>query len=61
MNMEVLRTVLYMINHGFYDNMEELKQITGPIIMLLNGTTDDYNLINFAPSVNGKQETAPSV
>ena len=50
-----------MINHGFYDNMEELKQITGPIIMLLNGTTDDYNLINFAPSLNGKQETAPSV
>lgn len=47
MTIEVLRTVLFMINHGFYEKMDELKKLAAPIILLLNGATDQYNVINF--------------
>ena len=43
MTIEVLRTILFMINHGFYETMDELKQLSEPIILLLNGVTDKYN------------------
>lgn len=47
MTIEVLSTVLFMINHGFYEQMDELKKLAAPIILLLNGATDNYNLIHF--------------
>ena len=42
MTIEVLSTVLYMLNHGFYENNKELKELAMPIILMLNGATDEY-------------------
>ena len=54
MTIEVLSTVLYMLNHGFYENNKELKELAMPIILMLNGATDEYN------SNNEKTEPNPN-
>lgn len=35
--LEVLKTIKYMLNHGFYQNMNEIKDIALPVLSLLNG------------------------
>ena len=57
MTIEVLRTVLFMINHGFYEQMDELKKLAAPIILLLNGASDNYNLIHFIPQPGAEVKT----
>jgi hypothetical protein len=37
--LEVLKTIRYMLNHGFYKSMEELTAIAGPVVGLLNGAS----------------------
>ena len=37
MTIQVLKTVKYMISHGFYKSAEELSKISSPIVQLLNG------------------------
>jgi len=44
MTVEVLKTVLFMLNHGFYEQQDELKKLAGPIILMLNGSTVNYHL-----------------
>ena len=38
--LETLKIVNFMISHGFYANLNELKEISKPMIKLLNGSTD---------------------
>lgn len=40
--LETLKIVNFMISHGFYANLNELKEISKPMIKLLNGSTDIY-------------------
>jgi len=40
--LETLKIVNFMISHGFYANLQELKDISKPMIKLLNGSTDIY-------------------
>lgn len=54
MTLQVLRTVLYMINHGFYEKNNELKELAQPIILILNGSTDNYKTIKFSPVLGTK-------
>lgn len=37
--LEVLKTIKYMLNHGFYQNMNEIKDIALPVLSLLNGAS----------------------
>lgn len=37
MTIAVLRTVSFMVMHGFYLNPEELAKIATPIVLFLNG------------------------
>lgn len=37
MTIAVLRTVSFMVMHGFYQNPEELAKIATPIVLFLNG------------------------
>lgn len=37
--LEVLKTIKYMLNHGFYQNMSEIKDIALPVLSLLNGAS----------------------
>ncbi len=57
MTIKVLKTVLFMINHGFYEQLDELKKLAAPIILLLNGATDNYNLILFIPQPGAEVDT----
>lgn len=42
MTLEVLKMIQFMLNHGFYMNLKELKQLAIPMINLLNGSNDIY-------------------
>ena len=42
MTLEILRIIQFMLNHGFYNNLAELKQVAKPMINLLNGANDIY-------------------
>lgn len=35
--LEVLKVIKFMLNHGFYQNMNEIKDIALPVLGLLNG------------------------
>ena len=42
MILETLKIVKFMLNHGFYVDLKELKEISIPMIKILNGSTDIY-------------------
>jgi len=43
MTFEILKVIRFMLNHGFYQNLEELKGVAIPMVNLLNGANDIYN------------------
>lgn len=43
MTSEVLKIIQFMLHHGFYTNLEELKLVALPMINLLNGSNDSYS------------------
>jgi hypothetical protein len=42
MTLEILKIIKFMLNHGFYMNLRELKEISLPMINMLNGSNDIY-------------------
>lgn len=42
MTIEILKIIQFMLVHGFYTNLQELKQLSKPMIKLLNGSNDIY-------------------
>ena len=42
MTLEILKIIQFMLNHGFYTNLRELKEVAIPMINLLNGANDVY-------------------
>ena len=42
MTLEILKIIKFMLNHGFYVNLRELKEVSVPMINLLNGSNDIY-------------------
>ena len=42
MTLEILKIIKFMLNHGFYNNLRELKEVAIPMINLLNGSNDIY-------------------
>jgi hypothetical protein len=42
MTLEILKIIHFMLNHGFYMNLKELKEISIPMINMLNGSNDIY-------------------
>ena len=43
MTAEVLKIIQFMLNHGFYTDLEELKLVALPMINLLDGSNDSYS------------------
>ena len=46
MTLEILKIIQFMLNHGFYMNLRELKEISLPMINLLNGSNDIYGKVD---------------
>jgi len=42
MTLEILKIIKFMLNHGFFNNLKELKEVSAPMINLLNGSNDIY-------------------
>lgn len=42
MTYEILKIVQFMLKHGFYLNLNELKNIAFPMVNLMNGANDIY-------------------
>jgi hypothetical protein len=42
MTLEILKTIQFMLNHGFYTNLKELREVATPMISLMNGANDKY-------------------
>lgn len=42
MTLEILKIIKFMLNHGFYMSLRELKEVSIPMINLLNGSNDIY-------------------
>lgn len=42
--MEVLKSLYFMISHGFYQTHKELKAHIEPLNLLLDGTDDIYQV-----------------
>jgi len=42
MTIEILKIIKFMLNHGFYTDLQELKEIALPMINLMNGSNDVY-------------------
>ena len=42
MTLEILKIIRFMLNHGFYMNLKELKEVAIPMINLLDGSNDIY-------------------
>lgn len=42
MTLEILKIIRFMLNHGFYANLRELREVASPMISLLNGANDVY-------------------
>ena len=42
MTLEILKIIKFMLNHGFYVNLRELREVSVPMINLLNGSNDIY-------------------
>ena len=43
MTLEILKIIQFMLNHGFYNSLRELKEVSIPMINLLNGSNDIYH------------------
>ena len=43
MTFEILKIIRFMLHHGFYVNLQELKGIAIPMINLMNGSNDKYH------------------
>ena len=43
MTYEILKIIRFMLNHGFYASLKELKGVAFPMINLLNGANDIYH------------------
>jgi uncharacterized membrane protein YkvI len=43
MTFEILKIIKFMLNHGFYKNLTELKEVSIPMINLMNGANDTYS------------------
>jgi len=43
MTFEILKIIRFMLNHGFYNNLKELKEVAIPMINLMNGSNDIYH------------------
>jgi hypothetical protein len=46
MTLEILKIIKFMLNHGFYQSLRELKEVSIPMINLLNGSNDIYFVAN---------------
>jgi hypothetical protein len=42
MTFQILKIIQFMLNHGFYASLKELKEVSLPMINLLNGANDIY-------------------
>ena len=42
MTLEVLKIIKFMLAHGFYTTLRELKEVARPMINLLDGSNDIY-------------------
>ena len=42
MTLEILKIIKFMLNHGFYNNLVELKMVAQPMVNLLNGSNDIF-------------------
>ena len=42
MTYEILKIIQFMLNHGFYASLRELREVASPMINLLNGANDVY-------------------
>ncbi len=42
MTLEILKIIKFMLNHGFYVNLRELKEVSVLMINFLNGSNDIY-------------------
>jgi hypothetical protein len=43
MTYEILKIIKFMLHHGFYANLDELRNIAIPMTNLLNGANDNYH------------------
>lgn len=42
MTFEILKIIHFMLRHGFYGNLKELREVAKPMVNLLNGANDIY-------------------
>ena len=42
MTFQILKVIRFMVTHGFYKNLRELREVASPMINLLNGSNDVY-------------------
>ena len=42
MTYEILKIINFMLRHGFYGNLKELREVAKPMVNLLNGANDVY-------------------
>lgn len=42
MTLEILKIIKFMLAHGFYTTLRELKEVARPMINLLDGSNDIY-------------------
>lgn len=61
MTYEILKIIQFMLNHGFYMNLRELKEVSIPMINLLNGANDIYYNIEDAGAMAGNIDDFISV
>ena len=54
--LEVLKTIKYMLNHGFYQNMNEIKDIALPVLSLLNGAGLMKKQVKVSPEIDPDPE-----
>lgn len=42
MTFEILKIIHFMLRHGFYSDLRELREVSKPMVNLLNGANDIY-------------------
>ena len=42
MTLEILKIIKFMLAHGFYTTLRELKEVARPMVNLLDGSNDIY-------------------
>lgn len=61
MTLEILTIIRFMLNHGFYSNLDELKEVSLPMINLLNGANDIYYNLEEKDQMSGSIDDFISV